>query len=449
MVYTKRLISVTTLFCILLSMFNIFAFAEISHMQKGDVIEFGCYPQSEIEDRDLIQELTILSGGVEWISYNYYTNNSLDRDSFISNYMKYCDIDLNGEKYRGVCISENRLDFSDSIKGDSGYNSNQKNNGYDYGTYWFKYEPLQWKILDESTGLVLCENVVDSQPIQETSGYWDETTQQRYNDETRKSFHGDYSVSSVRKWLNDNFFYTAFDEIENKIIIDSEIINESPSDSLYNSESTKDKIFLLSYDEACNMDFGFLSADSKDDLRIPKISTDYAKCQGLNEYDGSSWWWLRSLRASSVSCNVWRDGVILNRGRLSNETCGGIRPAMRIDLSSLSTGSIINNSSEVTIDYRSTLVLTVDAEIPVGAKVFWYINGNTIPFSEGEICRIEDVKEDLIISIKLVDEDGNIIKDVYGNEISETEMILVNKNIWKRIVAFLKIIFNIPTIIYQ
>ncbi|MCQ2475981.1 MAG: hypothetical protein MJ173_08785 [Clostridia bacterium] len=67
------------------------------------------------------------------------------------------------EKYRGVKFSTYRPCWTEDASTTSA-DTQQDDNGYTVGnTYWFKYEPLVWRVLDSSTGLVMCESIIDSQ----------------------------------------------------------------------------------------------------------------------------------------------------------------------------------------------------------------------------------------------------------------------------------------------
>ena len=63
-------------------------FAVAVNYEVGDIIEYGNYPQSKVTDSDLIDELN--SQDLKWVSYRYASENDK------SNYMRYCDVVLNG-----------------------------------------------------------------------------------------------------------------------------------------------------------------------------------------------------------------------------------------------------------------------------------------------------------------------------------------------------------------
>lgn len=119
----------------------------------------------------------------------------------------------------------------------------------------------------------------------------------------------------------------------------AELDNKAYSDSYsaFNSKTTYDKVFLLSWNEVQNTAYGFRSGVSSSAYREAK-GTDYAKCQGLwvKTSNGCSPWRLRSAgNYSDYACDVGYDGD-LNNDFSINGTNHGVRPALKIsNLSSL------------------------------------------------------------------------------------------------------------------
>jgi len=129
----------------------------------GDIITFGSYPQSQVTNSTLISALNKLPK--TWKSYGYYDGSMVPGD-----WMKYADVTYNGNKYRAVTFSKYRP-FATIIHNPD-IISDQENNGYYKNTvYWFKYEPLSWRVLDPEEGFVLCNNIIDSQPYNNTIYY--------------------------------------------------------------------------------------------------------------------------------------------------------------------------------------------------------------------------------------------------------------------------------------
>ena len=185
--------------------------------------------------------------------------------------MWYIDVKDGEDKYRGVYYTAYRPLYCGN--GPSTEGTYQDDSGYFTDTvYWFKYEPISWTILNESNGtaLILCDMIIDSQ-------------QYDYDNE---SGYNNYSESTIRKWLNETFYNTAFDDLQKEIILTTTVDNSGLSTGNANNqfacEDTKDKVFLLSNEEVTT----YLTSTAKN-------ATDYSKSQGAWLY-GSYRWWLRS-----------------------------------------------------------------------------------------------------------------------------------------------------------
>lgn len=196
-------------------------------------------------------------------------------------------------------------------------------------------------MLDPKTGFVICKNIIDSQAYSNiTYNYENEN----WNDAEHTHYANDYATSSIRKWLNDDFYNTAFSASQKANILTTELDNRaySTSYSKYDSETTYDKVFLLSWSEMQNTAYGFPANIGTSSARQAN-GTDYAKCQGL---------WV----SSSNECSTQR---LRSAGNYSDYTCYvnsyglpnyywgvdltnyGVRPAIKIS----NLGSITNNTA--------------------------------------------------------------------------------------------------------
>ncbi|MBE6783205.1 MAG: zinc ribbon domain-containing protein [Ruminococcaceae bacterium] len=304
----------------------------IPEPQAGDIIEFGYYPQTRVTDQATIAQLN--NSVTTWQSYNYYSAIVEDGLMSESDFMKFCDVSLDGEKYRAVKFTQYRPGYTTSAA--NAGNSSQDENGYSVNTvYWFKYEPIEWRILDPETGLVMCESIIDSQAFSNTvylevddvnadeEEYW--TTIYHTN------YANDYSASSIRQWLNNDFYNTAFDSEMKSEILSTYLSNVNPENSSHRYSETYDKVFLLSVEEINNTDYGFSASADKEKRAI---GTDYAKCQGLMAEPtyGVAYYWLRSPH--TYSRQAWIVGMngecISGNEEHVDETDVGIRPAMRL-----------------------------------------------------------------------------------------------------------------------
>ena len=305
----------------------------------GDLIEFGSYPQSEVTDSDLIAKIEAAGASVSWIDYNYYagTGNSDDGNMKpVKDMMLYKDINFGDDKYRAVKINQYRpFSTSEILAASCTY---QDNNGYYTGNvYYFKYGPLTWRVLDPSEGYVMCNQIIDSQAYQNFIYY---NGEECYNSKDCTVYASDWVTSSLRQWLNDDFYNTAFTAEEKEQIGTPHLRNKSTYSSTYDSEDTYDKIFPISYYDAINSAYGFDPDESPNDTARQLKGTDYAKCQGLyvyndsdSSYNGISWWRLRSPYNSFLVVDVFYDGYadsIFGYYDV-NDTVNGVVPAFKFN----------------------------------------------------------------------------------------------------------------------
>ena len=308
----------------------------------GDIVEFGSYPQSRVTNSSLVSALNKVSKN--WVSYGYYSGTGDYGTMVKGDWMKYADITYNGVKYRAVFFTQYRP--METIGASSSDNTYQDDNGYTpNNTYYFKYEPLKWRVLDSKTGLVLCENIIDSQAYSNTV-YSDDNDD--WNNAAHTHYANDYATSSIRKWLNDDFYNTAFSASQKANILTSELDNRafSTSYSEYDSETTYDKVFLLSWSEMENTAYGFPANINNSSVRRAK-GTDYAKCQGLR-VDSSNKCSDQRLRSAAIfsdhTCEVDNEGRRCYYWVVGAD--GGVRPALRIsNLASVTSGSGGSGSS--------------------------------------------------------------------------------------------------------
>lgn len=195
----------------------------------GNVVEFGSYPQSEVTDPALVARLN--SHNAQFVSYGYYSGNGSIGSMEQSDCMKYADISLDGEKYRAVTFSACRPAHT------SYPHTDPHPNGYCAETvYWFRFEPLRWCEVD-GTDFLLCENVVDSQAFSNTVY----GSSPLCSDSSLSMRADDYSQSSIRQWLNNDFLNTAFSASERLSL-----------DTVALENGVRDKVFLPALDDMQN-----------------------------------------------------------------------------------------------------------------------------------------------------------------------------------------------------
>ena len=173
-------------------------------------------------------------------------------------------------------------------------------------------KPIEWTVMkkEENKVLLLSKYVLDAQP---------------YN---KKFEEVTWETSDIRRWLNSDFYTTAFNDIEQRKIADILVRTENnPEYGTAGGNDTEDKVFLLGIEEAERL---FIN-----DAERRTTVTKYAEKAGVfmgNE--GYPWWWLRSPGSSRSDCAA----IVHSRGWVHKDgfyvyfSVGGVRPALWLNL---------------------------------------------------------------------------------------------------------------------
>lgn len=170
-------------------------------------------------------------------------------------------------------------------------------------------EPIEWYILysDHEKALLLSRFALTNMNFNKT-----------FADVT-------WETSTIREWLNTNFYRTAFLYDEQVCILTNQK-GYTNSYCEYGEIATADEVFLLSLDE---LNFYIDTV-----LRRQLIATPYAKANGIQVKDNYSWWWLRTNGNSNKTAQiVFETGYISTIGRDVSSYVGGVRPAVWVDVS--------------------------------------------------------------------------------------------------------------------
>lgn len=174
-------------------------------------------------------------------------------------------------------------------------------------------KPIEWIVMKNEGNqvLLLSKYVLDAKP---------------YNEELEEVT---WETSDIRQWLNNEFYTTAFNKTEKAKIQTSLIKNEDNSKyGTSGGNDTEDKVFLLSEKEAETL-------FSNDEERIAK-ATEYAEKSGVyvNE-EKAAYWWLRSPGDSGDdAAEVIYSGWVYRDGNYVDDSSGGVRPALHLNLQS-------------------------------------------------------------------------------------------------------------------
>lgn len=304
-----------------------------SSYQQGDIIEFGSYPQTLVTDKALAEELSWYIEDDMWQSLGWYRGNNSTGSMYETDTAQFCDIDYYGEKYRAVTFSEYRAQET-FLRPSSAY---QAPLGYTTGNiYFFKFEPIKWRILDPSNGLLLAESILDAPAYSNTeySKKDDAGDTQYYSDAECTHYSSNWEYSSLRSFLNNTFFDTAFTGLEQTLIGEIELTNNvvTNGDTRYSGNNTIDKVFILGINEIGYDEYYGLS----NTLRI-KNGTDYAQLHGLfpgtKELGTAAVYYLRDPVVSYTVAYVSEKGVI-SAGVDAASQDTGVVPSLCMNLES-------------------------------------------------------------------------------------------------------------------
>jgi hypothetical protein len=138
-----------------------------------------------------------------------------------------------------------------------------------------------------------------------------------------------WEQSSIRKWLNEDFYEQAFDREHQKYIALTLVPSDlNPEHDTLSGEITEDRIFLLSLREVELYLTGKPEAICKATDFVTKTRLGYAFV-----HNGGSWWWVRTPGLQqSYAAGINPVGEMSTDGNSVTYYAGGIRPAMWIDL---------------------------------------------------------------------------------------------------------------------
>ena len=198
------------------------------YTREGNTITFGSYPQTLVQDDATISKLNAVSNVSQavqdpsWISFED-----------IRQTLKYRDIPFENQRYRGIvyCRENDENQF-----------------------FWFLWEPLQWTVLEQSTDGVVtvrCNVSMDSSVFQDQYTVEKDSNENEFyytnaNGAPDGTLANSYQYSAVRKWLNESFYHTAFNELQQQLV---------QTVTLDGNQAMKDKVYLLSYEEALAEDW--------------------------------------------------------------------------------------------------------------------------------------------------------------------------------------------------
>lgn len=256
-------------------------------------VYFGSYPQTEVMGSKLTAAITGAS------------------------YDSHGDAWVDGVRYRRISKADTAYNDAGGLFGGREYR-------------YFKYERIRWRVLqnDGHTLFVMADIGLDSQPYNETH---DSVT---------------WETCTLRNWLNNEFYNTAFSASEQKAIVAQTVVNAgNPNyDDVEGGNDTVDNVFLLSMEEVAYSEYGFCGIHSTWSVSRGVLVSNYAYVMGAGSwqtsdsiFNGNVRWLLRSpgsddtrvMSVGSVGTYDRKDGMDVHT--TANHACV---PALHIDLSS-------------------------------------------------------------------------------------------------------------------
>ena len=112
----------------------------------------------------------------------------------------------------------------------------------------------------------------------------------------------------------------------------------------------------------------------------------------------------------------------------------------------------IKSPSTTTVSYGFTLNLHANVtDLPDGARIVWSMDGSgfeLIPSADGMTCGVKSVsKGSATITAKVVDKNGNAVKDANGNEITASQQLTSKAGFFQKLIAFFKKLFGISMVL--
>ena len=314
-----------------------------------DCVYFGSYPQTEIIGTEQYNNLdgSILAERDYAVEPEIYQALQQASESVWDN---NGDITLtkDGQKYRRMKQSEV---LSRSTTGNPMYYKWEEEDIYHY----FRYDPIKWRVLstDGSSVLLLADKVLDYQYYHNDNAYvfWSNSSLRSflngYGPEMNKS-NTDYSAG------NKNFIDCAFSPDEKDRILVTGLENIDISTNKDYSDvniKTEDQIFVVSDSEISSENsvaYGFVANFSSPDEGRKCRSTTYAKAMGLQSQLESAVceWWLRTGRIVGSTSDKYSVDTLGKVEKYAGyvRSFRGIRPALRLPVSSLNYAGTVESS---------------------------------------------------------------------------------------------------------
>lgn len=329
----------------------------VRYTRDGNYIYFGYWPQTCERDENVVAKLNEMAGKPplprdKENPYNWESHEG-------TTYMWQKIVIYNGTKYLGVQMNEYRASGIDAL-----YDDITDNGYYRLNVYWFKYEPIKWRILttNANSAFIMSDIALDFFSMQpDRKSEIRDDLYASYNNSPGVpdgTYANNWEYSFIRSWLNETFYNEVFNDLQKEIIQTTHLDNsarscnpdeypkyygyaENAGKNKYADQcnDTDDKIFLLSLRDVTTTAYGFNKDVKAEDPARNLKASDFAKFHGVSmgntQKDYVTWY----TRSPSLAVGnqgyttfvLYRDNKgVINSPDLIAE--GGVVPALWITL---------------------------------------------------------------------------------------------------------------------
>lgn len=268
----------------------------------GKTIKYGLYPQTNVNDGTLVSTLNALtspeSNGWYLHEGNYYAK-------------------AESKPYKTTYTFDNGTPITKEE------------------TYWFRCEPIVWKVLSNKSG----EYFILSSLLLDAHCFYNSSSDRTIDEKT--IYANNYKYSDIRTWLNDEFYNSAFALGNNHIqlkAVDNSVGTTGGNNPTYVCEDTNDKVFLPSHKDYTTSSYDFSTGIDTAISRYCK-TTDWARARGSlsssvgEDFPNQGAYLTRSPNSASFVA-VWGANT---KGALRElrayDKDSGIRPSISIKIS--------------------------------------------------------------------------------------------------------------------
>ncbi len=305
-------------------------------LKVGDYVFFGMYPRTRCTGES---DFTSIRNSIDYSSMNqfeFYESGKIVKDTYYY-YDFYLEEEYLNKKFRYIEFKQSdphhrMYDCNTTYDATSGNNDSsigewdtsaeldyyQKENGLSTGYYF--YEPLKWRILSINNGkaMLIATEALDSQQ------FYHSLDNHEDGENGTTIYPNNWEYSDIRKWLNNDFYNTAFTKGCANYIQETQLDNVNTSffrgsdgtlqigknSSTENQNNTIDKIFLPSVKDCSTAEYGFYTDDDGWDPARKFLPTQYSKAMGIRVYHGfyefsDKWNIFSEARAFGYATHVW------------------------------------------------------------------------------------------------------------------------------------------------